>query len=1045
MRKGYILVFLVMIAALTSFHNVEPSPYATPRKLSIYMPEHWHVHECEECLSGYMCRYQQWVPSVYIYKYPIWVFGISNEQQCGGILNFRPYPDYDCPQNCTEDIPVLYTAEVVYVPPWNPDFKIEDVPLTFIPPGRYVVTSPSFLVGDDTLWYFPNDGNGQKMSVFLYPEEEQYTRDDTVKLILEATDTHTGKRIKVDAITGKIELPDWTIRTITTDMWTWNSDDLRYEYDYDLRNNLGKRSNPEDGTYSVSVTVSKTFHSSVGTSTEFRVVSEPKPECSLSGMDIVQLADMYAPFMCFYEGSYGKERYFPTETDSMLENSTLWKYDYINHHEQVLAFDDADNKGNFISEYGPDYFLDANPIDFGIKSELIDQYAGDRHVYYRVICSEYQNEMYIVIQYWFFYLYNDGPLNDHEGEWEMVEVLLDHPNRHPIGAAYSRHEWGEFRLWEEVKKVDETHPVVYVAEGSHGAYFTAAKFKVKRTLDVTSDDGWKGYFSSSTILGDQSWLDFGGNWGYRSIISVLSAPHGPEYQGEKWDSPVEWAFDNSGYYTEVIEDYPQTSFSLSCPADMLITNSAGQRLGFVNGEFVQEIPDSYVHDLDEEESYLIEGIDTYMVEIYGTGEGTFDLAISMNCWDSARTLKYTNVPVTLTTRAFLDMGSDFCLRVDSNQDDIIDFIVQPQSLVLSSPQPIKPLQQGVSVTYEVIITNVGDAASFALDVDIPPTWSYTLSSDTVFLDSGESTTILLTTTIPSETVMQDYFIRFEASSMEENTFTATLDLIASSKSELTIESIAITQQGENVMLTALVSNMGLMDAENVKVQFWETSVHGDNLLGEQIMTVPSGDEIYTSILCALPDGLYTFLVTVDPDDLIYESCELNNRLSSQYLLDRTPPEAEVFFDPSSEDIMVKGVDNLDSLVDISMTEETTKNKSIRIYTLTDDAGNKTEVRLQVSRHGQEITSEVVDLKYNGQSVTVPENSLKIEYIIQGNEAKMLNQFLRFGDTDVHLIYQKEKDQTKIVVNGKQQVEDGVLLLVLKTWEGSFQYRVEEMR
>jgi hypothetical protein len=170
MRIGYILIFLVMIAAFASLHNAESSPYATPRKLSIYMPEHWHVHECEECPSGYMCRYQQWVPSVYIYRYPIWVFGISNEQQIGGILNFRPYPGYDCPQACTEDIPVSYTAEVVYVPPWNPDFKIEDVPLTFIPPGRYVVTSPSFLVGDDTLWYFPDDGTGPKKT---RPEKDQ--------------------------------------------------------------------------------------------------------------------------------------------------------------------------------------------------------------------------------------------------------------------------------------------------------------------------------------------------------------------------------------------------------------------------------------------------------------------------------------------------------------------------------------------------------------------------------------------------------------------------------------------------------------------------------------------------------------------------------------------------------------------------------------------------------------------------------------------------------------------------------------------------------
>jgi hypothetical protein len=83
--------------------------------------------------------------------------------------------------------------------------------------------------------------------------------------------------------------------------------------------------------------------------------------------------------------------------------------------------------------------------------------------------------------------------------------------------------------------------------------------------------------------------------------------------------------------------------------------------------------------------------------------------------------------------------------------------------------------------------------------------------------------------------------------------------------------------------------------------------------------------------------------------------------------------------------------------------------------------------------------------YNGQSVAVPENSLKIEYIIQGNEVKILNQFLRFGDYDVHSIYYKEEGQTRIITDGTQQVEDGVILLVLKTWEGSFQYQFEEMK
>lgn len=83
----------------------------------------------------------------------------------------------------------------------------------------------------------------------------------------------------------------------------------------------------------------------------------------------------------------------------------------------------------------------------------------------------------IAIQYWFLYMYNDF-LNVHEGDWESITLFLDE-NQKPIHAAYANHEGGRRRRWEDVKVQgkhwddgeDPTHPVVYVAAGSHGSYF----------------------------------------------------------------------------------------------------------------------------------------------------------------------------------------------------------------------------------------------------------------------------------------------------------------------------------------------------------------------------------------------------------------------------------------------------------------------------------------------------------------------------------------------------------------------------------------------
>jgi len=103
--------------------------------------------------------------------------------------------------------------------------------------------------------------------------------------------------------------------------------------------------------------------------------------------------------------------------------------------------------------------------------------SGGDAVYGRVARTENR----IVLQYWLFYY--DNPLllpptpvgtfwQSHEGDWEVVNVVLDQ-NEQPREAAYSQHCSGERVPWPEVEKspAGSTHPVVYVALGSHANYF----------------------------------------------------------------------------------------------------------------------------------------------------------------------------------------------------------------------------------------------------------------------------------------------------------------------------------------------------------------------------------------------------------------------------------------------------------------------------------------------------------------------------------------------------------------------------------------------
>ena len=83
------------------------------------------------------------------------------------------------------------------------------------------------------------------------------------------------------------------------------------------------------------------------------------------------------------------------------------------------------------------------------------------------------------LQYHFFYAFNDWRLaangiNHHEGDWEMVAVYLK--NDQPYSVLFSQHGSGAMELWEDVRCArdedgnETTHPIIYVALGSHANY-----------------------------------------------------------------------------------------------------------------------------------------------------------------------------------------------------------------------------------------------------------------------------------------------------------------------------------------------------------------------------------------------------------------------------------------------------------------------------------------------------------------------------------------------------------------------------------------------
>jgi len=117
-----------------------------------------------------------------------------------------------------------------------------------------------------------------------------------------------------------------------------------------------------------------------------------------------------------------------------------------------------------------------------------------------------QYEEFIGIQYWFAYILNYHPLApDHEFDWEHITVVLDRNTLEPLWVILSQHSWKEYRFWNEMDRIS-THPVIYVAEGSHASY--------KDSGGIIDDHDGNGAEIRPDILmlNKMLWVRFPGYW-----------------------------------------------------------------------------------------------------------------------------------------------------------------------------------------------------------------------------------------------------------------------------------------------------------------------------------------------------------------------------------------------------------------------------------------------------------------------------------------------------------------------------------------------------
>jgi hypothetical protein len=174
----------------------------------------------------------------------------------------------------------------------------------------------------------------------------------------------------------------------------------------------------------------------------------------------------------------------------------------------------------------------------------------------------------IVLQYWFFYAYDAySPTvpagrfwQVHEGDWEATSVFLDMDGT-PVLAGYSQHSRGVRRAWNKIAK-RSTHPIDYVALGSHANYFTLRTHRfdprvvepvlisiIKQNGLPPVDHTGNGLVLRPKVVSVTSsspgWMTFAGYWGEGQYLHVPggspvqfgTSPRGPAYHAQ-WRTPV---------------------------------------------------------------------------------------------------------------------------------------------------------------------------------------------------------------------------------------------------------------------------------------------------------------------------------------------------------------------------------------------------------------------------------------------------------------------------------------------------------------------------
>jgi hypothetical protein len=246
------------------------------------------------------------------------------------------------------------------------------------------------------------------------------------------------------------------------------------------------------------------------------MVPSQNAQAALSPTQKMALAQQFAPTYIFNKD----ENCFPVNVNYAIQTCDLYLAGSGNGTLIRTAGNyTLDQLGTTYS--GPNYYLNSIYGTMHDFSNIISRYQTAQpslgySVYAHVI--EESGSGRICIQYWTFYVFNQGKFNDHVGDWEMTQIILDSSQK-PVAVGFSQHNSGMSASWDIAEK-DGNHFKSYVALGSHANYYRyfqgltgMAKDTVQGNGKVLSSGEYSIMLINEKGTSDPLWVNFAGRWG----------------------------------------------------------------------------------------------------------------------------------------------------------------------------------------------------------------------------------------------------------------------------------------------------------------------------------------------------------------------------------------------------------------------------------------------------------------------------------------------------------------------------------------------------